>query len=56
MTADTPRMPAEFSDDLDRAIWRETAYSVPDDQRTTCPIHLDWRSNCVDLHVRRSGR
>ncbi|MFJ1604154.1 hypothetical protein ACIOHS_12390 [Streptomyces sp. NPDC088253] len=56
MTTATPRMPETFSDDLLRAIHRETAYSVPDSERTTCPIHLDWRSNCIDLHVRKAGR
>ncbi|MFF3911563.1 hypothetical protein ACFYZJ_37805 [Streptomyces sp. NPDC001848] len=55
-TATRPRMPVEFSDDFARALHRETAWSVPDDQRTTCPIHLDWRSKCVDLHVRKAGR
>jgi hypothetical protein len=42
-----------FGDDFSRALWRETAYAVPDDQRLTCPVHLDWRSHCHDLHVAR---
>lgn len=41
-----------FGDDFDRALWRETAYSVPDSERTTCPIHQDWRSHCIDLHLK----
>ncbi|MFF1709289.1 hypothetical protein [Streptomyces sp. NPDC058268] len=40
-----------FGDDFARALYRETAYSVPDDQRLTCPRHQDWRVNCLDLHV-----
>jgi hypothetical protein len=51
--ATQPRMPVEFSDDLDRAIYRETTRQVPDAERTTCPVHLNWRSNCRSLHVRR---
>ena len=40
-----------FGDDLTRALHRETTYGVPDDQRLTCPKHLDWRADCLDLHV-----
>jgi hypothetical protein len=45
-------MPADFSDDLDRALYRETHQGVPDAERSTCPIHLNWRDNCRQLHVR----
>lgn len=41
-----------FGDDLDRALHRETVYAVPDSERQTCPIHLDWRTSCLDLHLR----
>ena len=41
-----------FGDDFSRALYRETKYAVPDDQRTTCPIHQDWRTHCIDLHLR----
>jgi hypothetical protein len=40
-----------FGDQLTRALHRETAYSVPDDQRLTCPVHMDWRADCLNLHV-----
>jgi hypothetical protein len=40
-----------FGDDFDRALWRETTYNVPDSERTTCPVHQDWRSHCWQLHV-----
>jgi len=40
-----------FGDDFARALWRETAYAVPDSERETCPTHLDWRSHCIDLHI-----
>ncbi|MEU6365738.1 hypothetical protein ABZ876_08275 [Streptomyces sp. NPDC046931] len=53
MTIATPRMPVEFSDDLDRALYRETTRQVPDAERATCPLHLDWRSHCRGLHVQR---
>lgn len=49
-TPTKPAMPAEFSDDLDLAIRRETRDQVPDDQRTTCPVHLQWRDNCRSWH------
>lgn len=42
-----------FGDEFARALWRETAYSVPDSERTTCPVHQDWRSNCLPLHFAR---
>ncbi|GAB2718269.1 hypothetical protein [Streptomyces bullii] len=40
-----------FGDELDRALRRETIYAVPLAERTTCPIHLDWVTGCVDLHI-----
>ncbi|MFI5992459.1 hypothetical protein ACIBAC_11480 [Streptomyces sp. NPDC051362] len=49
-TPTKPRMPAEFSDDLDLAIRRETRDQVSDDQRTTCPVHLQWRDRCRSWH------
>ncbi|WP_159039645.1 hypothetical protein [Streptomyces sp. TP-A0356] len=48
-----PGYAVEFSDDLLRAIHRETAWSVPEPER---PIHLDWRDRCSDLHVRKADR
>ncbi|MET9813178.1 hypothetical protein [Streptomyces sp. NPDC006355] len=42
-----------FGDDLDRALHREAAYAVPLDQRSTCPIHLDWVTGCAELHLHR---
>lgn len=53
MATATPPMPVEFSDDLDRALYRETTRQVPDAERVTCPVHLDWRSRCSGLHVHR---
>ncbi|MFE5368153.1 hypothetical protein [Streptomyces mirabilis] len=50
-TATRPAMPAEFSDSLDLALYRETKNQVPEAQRSTCPLHLDWRDNCRSLHV-----
>ena len=44
-------MPAEFSDSLDLALYRETKNRVPEAERTTCPVHLDWRDHCRPLHV-----
>lgn len=41
-----------FGDDFSRALYRETKYAVPDSERTTCPIHQDWRTHCVDLHLK----
>ena len=49
-TATRPAMPAEFSDSLDFAIHRETKNQVPDGERSTCPVHLDWRDHCRPLH------
>jgi hypothetical protein len=49
-TATEPRMMADFSDDLDRALYRETSRGVPADQRSTCPDHLDWADHCRHLH------
>lgn len=43
---------ALFGDELTRALHREAVYSVPDSERSTCPLHLEWRSHCIDLHVR----
>lgn len=51
-TATRPAMPAEFSDDLDLALYRETKNQVPNDQRSTCPLHLNWRDHCRQLHDR----
>lgn len=42
-----------FGDPLTKALYREDAYAVPADQRLTCPLHLDWRADCLDLHVGR---
>ncbi|MFD7705648.1 hypothetical protein [Streptomyces sp. NPDC059786] len=41
----------QFGDELTRALVRETTYAVPEDQRATCPVHQDWRSACIDLHL-----
>jgi hypothetical protein len=40
-----------FGDPLTRALHRETVYAVPDDERHTCPVHLDWRTHCLPLHI-----
>jgi hypothetical protein len=40
-----------FGDELDRALHREAVYAVPLDQRSTCPIHLDWVTGCAELHI-----
>ncbi|WP_432027438.1 hypothetical protein [Streptomyces sp. 1222.5] len=40
-----------FGDPFSRALWRETTYQVPDSERTTCPVHQDWRSTCLHLHL-----
>ncbi|WP_428956187.1 hypothetical protein [Streptomyces sp. cg35] len=45
----------QFGDDLTRALYRETTYNVPDDQRSTCPVHQDWTRSCLDLHVGRAA-
>ncbi|MEU5772685.1 hypothetical protein ABZ819_05190 [Streptomyces venezuelae] len=39
-----------FGDPLTRALYRETTYAVPAEQRLTCPIHQDWSADCTDLH------
>lgn len=53
MSAPTlPRIPADASDDLVLRLYQETARQVPAEQRVTCPIHLDWRDRCANLHVR----
>lgn len=44
-----------FGDEFTRALYRETSYNVPDDQRETCPVHQDWRRNCVGLHLRAAA-
>ena len=49
-TRTKPAMPPVFSDDLDRILRRETRDQVPDEQRTTCPIHLTWRDRCRNWH------
>lgn len=41
-----------FGDDFSRALYRETKYAVPDSERETCPVHQDWRSHCIDLHLK----
>lgn len=52
MTAPTlPRIPADASDDLVLRIFRETRDQTPADQRSTCPIHLNWMDRCRHLHV-----
>ncbi|WP_345624478.1 hypothetical protein [Streptomyces ziwulingensis] len=40
-----------FGDEFSRALHRETTYAVPDSERMTCPVHQDWRSHCLPLHV-----
>lgn len=49
-TAMKPAMPPVFSDDFGRALYRETRDQVPAEQRTTCPVHFQWRDHCRDLH------
>lgn len=44
------RMPADASDDLLLRLYRETARQTPAEQRSTCPIHLQWRDRCLHLH------
>ncbi|MFE8961768.1 hypothetical protein [Streptomyces iakyrus] len=44
------RIPADASDDLVYRIWRETRDQTPAEQRSTCPIHLNWRDRCAHLH------
>ncbi|MFJ6729409.1 hypothetical protein ACIQPQ_31355 [Streptomyces sp. NPDC091281] len=41
-----------FGSEFDRALYRETVYSVPDSERSTCPNHLDWVADCAHLHLR----
>lgn len=51
MAASTlPRIPADASDDLVFAIYREGRDQTPASLRVTCPIHLDWRDRCAHLH------
>lgn len=49
-TPTKPRMPAAPSDDLDRALQRETRQQTPANRRVTCPLHLDWRDRCRSWH------
>lgn len=44
-----------FGDELTRALYRETTYAVPDDQRQTCPVHQDWSRNCQNLHLKAAA-
>lgn len=46
-----PRIPAGASDDLILRLYQETARQTPADQRSTCPIHLNWRDRCAHLHT-----
>lgn len=46
------RIPADASDDLLHKLYQETARQVPADERSTCPVHLDWRDHCRHLHTR----
>jgi hypothetical protein len=41
-----------FGDDFTRALYRETTYAVPDSERQTCPVHQDWRTHCLPLHLK----
>jgi hypothetical protein len=45
-----PAMPAEFSDDFGLAMHRETRDQVPAHERTTCPVHFQWRDRCHSWH------
>jgi hypothetical protein len=49
-TPTKPRMPAAPSDDLDRKLQFETRNQVPEADRRTCPVHLDWRDRCHSWH------
>jgi hypothetical protein len=44
-----------FGDPLTRALYREAQYAVPDNQRETCPTHLDWARNCLTVHVKAAA-
>jgi hypothetical protein len=51
MSAPTvPRVPADASDDLLLRLYQETSRQTPAADRSTCPIHLNWRDRCIDLH------
>jgi hypothetical protein len=50
VTATLPRVPADASDDLLLRLHQETARQIPVADRSTCPIHLDWRDRCAHLH------
>ena len=45
-----PRIPADASDDLVFRLYQETRDQVPAAERSTCPIHLNWRDRCKHLH------
>lgn len=49
-----PRIPADASDDLVYRIFREARDQTPDAERSTCPIHLQWRDRCHHLHKQDS--
>ncbi|SOD80097.1 hypothetical protein SAMN06272781_6866 [Streptomyces sp. 1222.2] len=49
-TPTKPRMPADCSDDLDRALQREARDQTPAHERVTCPVHLTWRDRCHSWH------
>ncbi|SDL28448.1 hypothetical protein [Streptomyces indicus] len=49
MSTVTP-MRLAITDQLDRALWRERTYNVPDAERRTCDEHSDWRDKCAHLH------
>ncbi|MFJ6559943.1 hypothetical protein ACIQMV_08680 [Streptomyces sp. NPDC091412] len=44
-----------FGDSFARALHRETRWNVPDSERTTCPVHDDWRSHCWHLHLAQAA-
>ncbi|WP_160161931.1 hypothetical protein [Streptomyces sp. F-3] len=51
MTAPTvARIPADASDELLRKLHVEAAWNVPLGERRTCPLHLNWRDLCAQLH------
>lgn len=51
MTAPTlARIPADASDDLVYALYREGRNQTPASERSTCQIHLNWVDKCSHLH------
>lgn len=44
-----------FGDPFSRALYRETKYAVRDSERSTCPVHQDWRHSCSELHFERAA-